>query len=436
MFGWALGFLLLSGGAGWAQEAPDEWPMVGGDPAHRATVFGPAPPYRESWSAALDGGPIAAPVVANGRVVIVGGRRIAAFDAGTGDLLWNSVRSPGPAGPAAIAGDLVIHGSGYGENAGVVARTLDSGIPRWRVGTGSPVGGGVTFDGDRVYAGTRDGVVLALGATTGEEAWRVDVPGAVTSAPAVAGDLVIAVAQDREAGTVAAVAVDAATGEERWRFTTPPASPAATAAAVGEETVFVGMGDGQVHALDLETGAERWATRARAVVLGVPLYFTAVQTPAVPGDAVVADLAHVSRFDASTGEERWTFRFPAFVATSSVAVAAGAVLIGDREGFVSAIDLDEGVVVWQRDLGPLPASGVAADGRRVYAATLGREGEVVALEHDPEGSLIRIESGTTLFPIRAILNFLAAGAAVGVVSVALFRYVVRPRPPVAGGEAP
>jgi outer membrane protein assembly factor BamB len=196
------------------------------------------------------------------------------------------------------------------------------------------------------------------------------------------------------------------------------------------------MGDARVHALDLETGAERWATRARAAVLGTPLFFSAVQTPAVPEDAVVADLAHVSRFDAATGEELWTFRFPAFLATSSVAVMSGAVLIGDGEGFLSAIDLDEGVVVWQRDLGSLPASGAAADGRRIYAATLGRGGEVVALEHDPEGSLIRIESGTTLFPIRAVLNFLAAGAAVGLVSVGLFRYVVRPRPPVAGGQTP
>jgi outer membrane protein assembly factor BamB len=433
-----LGVLLMSGGwdAGWAQEAPDDWPMAGGDPAHRATVSGPAPPYRELWSAVLDGGPIAAPVVAGDRVVIVGGRRIAAFDASTGNMLWNSVRTPGPAGPAAIADDLVIHASGHGEYGGIVGRALDSGTPRWRVGTGSPVGGGVTFDGERVYGGTREGVLLALDATTGEEVWRLDLPGAVTSAPAAADDLVLAVAQDRTSGTAAAVAVDAASGEERWRYTTPPATPGATAAAVGDETVFVGMGDARVHALDLETGAERWATRTRAAVLGTPLFFTAVQTPAVPEDAVIADLAHVSRFDAATGEERWAFRFPAFLTASSVAVASGAVLIGDGEGFLSAIDLDEGVVVWQRDLGPLPASGAVADGRRVYAATLGREGEVVALEHDPEGSLIRIESGTTLFPIRAILSFLAAGAAVGLVSLGLFRYVVRPRPPVGGGQTP
>jgi hypothetical protein len=72
-------------------------------------------------------------------------------------------------------------------------------------------------------------------------------------------------------------------------------------------------------------------------------------------------------------------------------------------------------------------SPLAADGDRLYAATLGPAGRVVALEHDPNGSLIRVESATTLFPLQAVLNFAAAGAAVGLATLGLFRYVLRPR---------
>jgi outer membrane protein assembly factor BamB len=237
------------------------------------------------------------------------------------------------------------------------------------------------------------------------------------------------VSQDRSTGATTVMAVDAGTGEESWRFTTPPATPGATPATVGESGLFVGMGDARVHAFDLETGAERWATRVRAAALGTLVFFTPEQTPVLPDDPVVADLAHLARFDATTGEEEWVFRFPGLLATSSPAAVEGSVVVGDGAGTLSAVDLDEGVVVWRRDLGPRPLSSVAADGARIYVSTLGPGGEVVALEHDPDGTLVRIESGTTLFPLRAGLNFLIAGAAVGLVSVGLFGFLVRPRHP-------
>lgn len=413
-----------------AQDTGGEWPMAGGDPAHRGLASGPEPPYSESWRTKLDGGPLTGPVVAGDRVVVVGRERIAALAADSGRVVWDAVRPGGPAGPAAIVGDLVIHASGSSVNAGIVGRSMESGTLRWRAGVGSSVRGGVAADDDTVYAGTDEGLLVALRADTGEEAWRLELPGAVAAAPAVSADLVVAVSQDRATASTTVMAVDADSGEESWRFTTPPATLGATPAAVGESAAFVGMGDARVHAFDLDSGAERWATRARASALGTVVFFTPEQTPALPGDPVVADLAHLARFDARTGEEEWVFRFPSLLATSSPAVVEGSAIVGDGEGTLSAVDLDEGVVVWRRDLGPRPVSAVAADGTRVYVSTLGPGGEVVALEHDPDGSLVRIESGTTLFPLRAGLNFLVAGAAVGLVSVGLFRFVVKPRQPV------
>jgi outer membrane protein assembly factor BamB len=432
------GLLLLSLAVLWlgtwvlvadAQEPGASWPMAGGDPAHRGVVSGPEPPYAELWRTPVDGGPLTAPVVSGDRVVVVGRERIAALTAESGRIVWDVVRSGGPAGPAAIVGDLAIHASGAGVNAGIVGRSMESGTPRWRAGVGSSVRGGVVADGGTAYAGTDEGFLVALRADTGEEVWRVELPGAVAAAPAVGGGLVVGVSLDRSTGATTVMAVDAETGEESWRFTTPPATPGATPAVVGDSAVFVGMGDARVHAFELETGAERWAARARAAALGTLVFFTPEQIPALAGDPLVGDLAHLALFDAGTGEEEWVFRFPGLLATSSPAVVGGSAVVGDGAGTLSAVDLEDGVVVWRRDLGPRPLSGVAADGLRVYVSTLGPGGDVVALEHDPEGSLVRIESGTTLFPLRAVLNFLIAGAAVGLVSVGLFRFVVKPRQP-------
>jgi hypothetical protein len=59
--------------------------------------------------------------------------------------------------------------------------------------------------------------------------------------------------------------------------------------------------------------------------------------------------------------------------------------------------------------------------------TLGEEGGVTAFEHDPEGRLLDEVSPTVLFVGRAILNFVAAAAAVGAVILLLFRFALRPR---------
>ena len=167
---------------------------------------------------------------------------------------------------------------------------------------------------------------------------------------------------------------------------------------------------------------------------GTPFFFTSFQTPADPGDPIVPDVAHVSRLDAGTGEEIWAYRFTGLVSGTGPAVAGGSVLIGDGGGTVWAVDLESGVAVWRQRVGQRAVGAIAADGERIYAVTVGPEGRVIALEHDPEGSLVRIPSATTLFPLQALLNFAAAAALVGLVSVAMARYLLKPRERPESGE--
>src|SRR5919108_3430986 len=163
---------VLVAGPGSAQEQ-EPWPMAGRDPAHSATAEGPDPPYREVWASDIGlGGPVAGPVVAADVLVVVAAEGVVAVDPATGTARWEVDRSDGPAGPAAVLGELVVHASGPGPGAAVVARALGGGREVWQTPVGADVGGGLVVGDRLVYAATAAGEVVALQAETGREEWR------------------------------------------------------------------------------------------------------------------------------------------------------------------------------------------------------------------------------------------------------------------------
>jgi eukaryotic-like serine/threonine-protein kinase len=383
------------------------------------------------------GGPAAGPVVADGAVVIVAERGVLALQPESGEVIWEVPRLEGPAGSPAVAGDLVVHATGSGSGAALVARQIADGREVWRILTGAAPAGGPTAAGDAVFAGTREGLVLAVDAASGEERWRYDTRGLIDAAPAVAEDLVLAVSEDDATGQATLFALDAERGGEEeapvWRFAPQGAasSPAAPVAVAGDIAVLASS-DATVRGFGLAAGGERWSAEMRDLVL-------AAQVPAAPAPdtVVVADRLHLTRLDPATGEHRWTFRLGDFrsldadrvntLMTSSPAVAGETVVIGDAAGLLSAVDMESGHRVWRMDVGTGPVGGVAADGDRVYVATLRRGGSVIALENDPQGRLIDEVSPTVLFPLRAVVNYVLAFAAVAAVILVLFRIVLRGR---------
>jgi len=419
----------LGGGPASAQEA-DPWPMAGRDAAHSGTAEGPAPPYREVWTEAVAlGGPVAGPAVARNALVVVAARGVVALDPATGDLLWEMERTEGPAGSPAIAGELVVHASGSGSSTSVVARGLEDGNEAWRAFVDADVPGGLVVADGLVYAATTAGEVVALEADTGEERWRSEVEGRLEATPAVVEDLVLVAGEDRQTGVVTVFALDAATGgRPQWRFSTPgPTLPASAPASDGER-VFVATSEGVLRALDLDGGGQVWTAEMRAAV-------SSRQVPAAASLLVVADRLHLYGLGPGDGEERWTFLLADLralpggrrntLSPSSPAVLGEAAVIGDASGVLSAIDLDTGRLVWRSDLSPGPLGAVAVGDDLVFATTLGRGGSVIGLEHDPDGVLLDEPSPTTVFPLRAILNFVLAGAVVGGVALGLSRLAIR-----------
>jgi hypothetical protein len=77
---------------------------------------------------------------------------------------------------------------------------------------------------------------------------------------------------------------------------------------------------------------------------------------------------------------------------------------------------------------------VAVGNDVVFATTLGEDGSVIGLEHDPDGALLDEASPTEVFPFRAVLNFVIAAAAVGAVAFGLSRLLLRGTGLVSGGD--
>jgi hypothetical protein len=92
------------------------------------------------------------------------------------------------------------------------------------------------------------------------------------------------------------------------------------------------------------------------------------------------------------------------------------------------VDLRSGRRIWKEDVGGAPIGAVAAGPDAVYVAGLAPDGKVVALTHDPAGRLIAEVSPTVLFPLRALLSFVAAALLVGALILLLFRIVLRGKP--------
>ena len=147
---------------------------------------------RVAWTWSLPAGPNQATPIAHDGVLFVHGYgdHVQAFNAATGDLLWEYTRR----------------------------------LPR---GVASSVQRGISIYGTRLYVSTSDAHIVALNAKTGDVVWDTPVGDLerglrMTGGPLIARGKVMVGTTGRAEGGNYIVALDAETGEEAWRFGTIP----------------------------------------------------------------------------------------------------------------------------------------------------------------------------------------------------------------------
>jgi eukaryotic-like serine/threonine-protein kinase len=278
--------------------------------------------------------------------------------------------------------------------------------------------------GGTVYVGGLDGKLFALDGTSGAVAWSVP-PDAldgdtVWTSPAISHGSVF-FAANRPSATV--YAVDAATGATRWTAS-PTISVIIGSPTVVGKTLYVGLNDGGVLALDVSNGHTRWEAQTGATIYsspavsggrlfvgvndhtlrafdtrsGAPLWTAQTggiewSSPAVSHGTVFIgsrDGDSLQAFDAATGKPKWTFHADDWV-QSSPAVSDNTVFFGSNDGSLYALDASTGARRWAANVGgivfssPAVANGVvyvgsghgslmafdAVSGQRLFSAKIG-----------------------------------------------------------------
>ena len=118
-------------------------------------------------------------------------------------------------------------------------------------------GGGIAYDGGRIFMATGFGQLIAIRAKDGVELWRSPLPGPSRSAPTAGGGRVFAVTIDNQT-----VAFDAETGARQWTH----AGITETAGLLGGgspallgDTVIVPYSSGELAALRVSNGRVVWS---------------------------------------------------------------------------------------------------------------------------------------------------------------------------------
>jgi outer membrane protein assembly factor BamB len=221
--------------------------------------------------------------------------------------------------------------------------------------------------------------------------WSYVTGAYVSSSSAVANGVVYAASQD---GNL--YALNAETGALQWKYVLGPLS-GNSSPAVEKGVVHVG-GNGTVYALDARTGAQLWA-------------FTAndwVSTPSVSNGVVLVGSGEgtVYALDASTGAELWTFQcaygYDGAEVYSAPAVANGVVYFGSWDYNVYALDAKTGAKLWSYATGYLVGSSPTVSNGVVYVGS--NDGHVYALNASTGGWLWSFDAGYPIISSPAVAN--------------------------------
>ncbi|MGL6211598.1 MAG: PQQ-binding-like beta-propeller repeat protein [Paracoccaceae bacterium] len=323
----------------------------------------------------------AAPVVSGAQVFTIDARALVSAVSTAGVLQWSVDLTADfdrggnvSGGGLAVAGNRVYAATGYGE---LVALEAGSGAVVWRQRLDSPVTGAPMVEGDTVYVVGRDGAGWAIDAGNGRMRWQMagtpSPTGMVSgSAPALAGDLVIF---PYTSGQLTAARRD--TGDPVW-------SAAVTGKRVGRAyawttdvtgdpvvtgpVTYVGTAAGRTAALDTETGQTIWSVGEGAL-----------NPPLVVGGSVfvVNDENRLVRMDDGTGEVIWAVDMPYWTSDKvrkrqGIAAQFGPVLAGGRlvvvgsDGQLRLFNPTDGALVGGAEIPGGAASSVALAGGVLY----------------------------------------------------------------------
>lgn len=229
-----------------------------------------------------------------------------------------------------------------GVSAAVAVRP---GSPAWAFPTRGKVRSTPAVSEGVAYFGSEDGHLYAVRLEDGREIWRFRASTEVSSSPALTGDAVVFLGRDNVLRSL-----DRIRGTERWHLDLGPDAPPppgiregwdlwVSSPTVADGRIFIGGGDGGIHAVQASTGQRLWTFKTPQKVRSTPAV--------VEGRVFVGGFdGHVYALEAATGKECWRFQTGGPV-QGSPAVAGGTVFVGSRSAAVFALNATTGALKWR-----------------------------------------------------------------------------------------
>ena len=279
-----------------------------------------------------------------------------------------------------------------GNEAGRLLRLDGQGEVRWRVELGREVAARPTVSGDSVVVGTVGGALVSLTLAEGTERWRLTGQPAVLTPLVSDASAVYVVAPD---GTVRAHAVDS--GEVRWRRPFPSGEPRPDATrplpspVLAGDLVVVALGDAGLFALSAEEGTVRWR-RPLAQVLGMVAHEDVLYVSTRKGQVLALGLVD--------GRERWR-RTHATALTSPPTLARGQLWVGTEDNLLLGLALQDGKEGSRLTLPAPLVTQVAEYQEWLLVPTRGSQGWLLALKpgQGPPVFSLRLDTPLTTRPV-------------------------------------
>jgi len=231
-------------------------------------------------------------------------------------------------------------------------------------------------DGNRVYAASRDGNVVAVNAESGKKAWEAALEITLSAGPSVGSGMVIVGSAD---GLVIVLNVE--DGTERWRVDL--GGEVLSPALIADDLVIVSTIDNRLRALRGFDGSEAWGLEKQTPQLTM----RGSAIPAAAGNSVIAgfDSGRLLAADMESGNVLWESLLAPPSGRSDlerlsdidgqISVVGQDIYAAGYQGKVAAVAAESGQLLWAREISTYV--GVAADWTSVY--TTNETGEVICL---------------------------------------------------------
>jgi outer membrane protein assembly factor BamB len=247
------------------------------------------------------------------------------------------------------------------------------------------IGGGSEFlrvglspagDGQRIYAASYDGNVVAFNPENGDRAWRVELEIILSAGPGVGDGVVIVAGYDGDL-----VALSTEDGSEIWRINIESETHARP--VVQDNRVVVYSIDGRLRVFSAFDGRELWALEQSVPALTQ----RGSASPIVVGNSIIAgfDNGRLLAVDLEDGVIEWEAVLTPPSGRSDLDrladIDGGLAAVGQDvyaagyNGRIASLAAESGQVLWAREISS-PA-GVAADWNNLYS--VGNQGEIIAL---------------------------------------------------------